>query len=212
MTKVYAFKINQDFKKSYNFYLNEIPLNLRETIFKFRNVSDQYRSLVGKLLIRFALFQEGYDYDVLLKCKRDIYNRPYLNKQIDFNISHSGDYVICSITDKGTLGVDIERMESIKIEEFLFLFTESEIKGIDNRLDMFYHLWTQKEALSKAIGKGFGVNLKDILIENETGFFKADSWNLKLLDIDKNYMSHLAYKDNCEPKFHKVYNSDLIIK
>lgn len=212
MTKVYSFKINEEYKKSFKYYLNEIPINLRGVILNFRNISDQYRSLAGKLLIRFALFEEGYGKNILLSCKRDIHNRPYLNQQLDFNISHSGDYVICSITDNGRLGVDIEKMELIEIESFFFLFRESEIKEIDNQLENFYELWTQKEALSKAIGKGLSINLKDILIENGIGFYRTDFWKLKSLIFEEDYMFNLAYQDNFEPKFYRINNSDLIIR
>tara|TARA_R100000365_G_C2715968_1_gene49894 strand:- start:45 stop:689 length:645 start_codon:yes stop_codon:yes gene_type:complete len=212
VTKVYFFNINEDFRKSYKFYLSQIPIELRKDILKFRNISDQHRCLVGKLLVRFALFQEGYGHNVLLNCKRDINNRPYLNEKIDFNISHSGEYVVCAVTNNGFLGVDIERMDSIKIESLLYLFNESEIEKINNRLDMFYLLWTQKEALSKAIGKGLVVNLKDILIEDGIGFYGNSFWNLKSFDIKENYMCHMAYKDNFEPEFKEIFNSDLILK
>jgi len=212
MTKVYYFKINEDFKKSYKFYLNEIPFKLRKEVLKFRNISDQHRCLVGKLLVRFAMFREGYCHNVLLNYKRDFHNRPYLNKKIDFNISHSGEYIVCGISNNGLIGVDIERMESIEIESFLYLFNKSEIKIINNQLDMFYFLWTQKEALSKAIGKGLLVDLKDILIEYGVGSYGSDFWNLKSINIEDNYMFHLAYKDNSEPEFHKILNSDLFLK
>lgn len=212
MTKVYYYSISEDFKNSYESYLNEIPLKLRNEVLKFRNICDQHRCLVGKLMVRFALFQEGYDKNVLLNYNRDIHNRPFLSKKMDFNISHSGEYVVCGITDNGLVGVDIERMDSIEIESFLSVFTSSEIKKIDNRLDKFYILWTQKEALSKAIGKGLLVKFKEISLENGRGSYRGDYWNVKSFNIKENYMFHIACKDYSLPKFQEIFCSDLIPK
>jgi 4'-phosphopantetheinyl transferase len=211
MTKVYIFKIDKDFKNLFNYYINEIPLHLKEEVCRFKFIADKHRTLAGKLLIRFALCREGYNTDVLSKVKRDNFNRPYLNRDIDFNISHSGSYVVCSITNNGLLGVDIEFIQHIEIENYMHFFKGTEIFEIDNRMENFYRLWTQKEAICKAVGKGLSINLEDILIKGNKGIFMTDFWYLKKIDIHHEYMFCLACKDELNPKIINVDNYDLVI-
>ncbi|WP_423237249.1 4'-phosphopantetheinyl transferase family protein [Clostridium putrefaciens] len=53
-----------------------------------------------------------------IKLNKNQYGKPYSGEypQFKFNISHSGDYVLCSIDDK-PIGVDIEEIKPIEYEE-----------------------------------------------------------------------------------------------
>lgn len=83
-----------------------------------------------------------------------------------FNLSHSGEMVLCAIGDS-PVGCDIEKIvyspnECLKIAETIFNKKEiSFIKaaGIQEIPFRFYQLWTQKEACAKC----FDVPLTDIL-------------------------------------------------
>jgi len=71
-----------------------------------------------------------------------------------FNLSHSGEYAILGI---GTAGVDIEKIgkASFAVAKRMFLPEELVYMGDDD--DRFYILWTLKEAVMKAVGKGFSL-------------------------------------------------------
>lgn len=92
-----------------------------------------------------------------MKISFNKYGKPFLLNQpnIDFNISHSGNYVVLGISYVGKIGVDIELTDNnydIGLKEVVFNNFES--KHIDNVLD-FYILWTKKEAYLKCCGVGF---------------------------------------------------------
>lgn len=90
------------------------------------------------------------------------HGKPYLvNLPYHFSISHSNGLVACAVADT-QIGVDIERRSTMSPEKIRSIsarfFTPEEIdalKGADYSAQMFYVIWTRKEALSKYFGTPF---------------------------------------------------------
>lgn len=77
-----------------------------------------------------------------------------------FNLSHSGDYVICGVSD-GEVGVDIQKWVPYKERTAERFFAPEEWKLLQEldesrRTEMFYRLWSRKEAYGKYTGQGIG--------------------------------------------------------
>lgn len=91
------------------------------------------------------------------------YGKPCLNLpalDIDFNISHSGEYLVMIIGKNCKVGIDIEEIDySINAKELApQIFNVQECKLIADNVDNFFVLWSKKEALLKALGYGFRTN------------------------------------------------------
>lgn len=93
--------------------------------------------------------------------------KPYFqNLPFFFNLSHSGDYVLCALSEQ-EIGVDIQRQAALRdIRIADRFFSESEkalIAGCiteEERQSCFYRLWTRKEAYGKLTGEGIAAVLK----------------------------------------------------
>ena len=77
-----------------------------------------------------------------------------------FNLSHSGDYVICAVGD-GEVGADIQKWVPYKERTAERFFAKEEWKLLQEteeseRTELFYRLWTRKEAYGKYTGQGIG--------------------------------------------------------
>ena len=77
-----------------------------------------------------------------------------------FNLSHSGDYVVCGVSN-GEVGVDIQKWVPFKerTAERFFAKEEWELlqeKDEQERTELFYRLWSRKEAYGKYTGQGIG--------------------------------------------------------
>ncbi len=83
-----------------------------------------------------------------------------------FNVSHSGEHGLIAFgADGGRLGVDVEvrraRHTLRPVSESVFGDRERDaLAGLSGRdwYDLFFRLWTVKEALIKALGTGFSLN------------------------------------------------------
>lgn len=91
--------------------------------------------------------------------------KPYLREYpLYFNLSHSGEYVVCAVSDR-EIGVDIQKysgMNIIRIAKRFFSEEECstlEVCGTEEeKRQFFFRLWVRKEAYGKLLGKGiFGV-------------------------------------------------------
>jgi 4'-phosphopantetheinyl transferase len=123
------------------------------------------------------------------------FGRPLINDRIDFNISHSGDYVICAATDTGRVGIDIEKIRPIAPDDFKNYMTADEwaaIKRSDKPRDTFYEYWTQKESIIKANGQGLSVPLNEIYIHASRAILYDERWVLRQISIAPDYKCHLA--------------------
>lgn len=78
-----------------------------------------------------------------------------------FNISHSGDHVLCAI-HAGEIGVDIERIRPVPQKVFKNVCTPAEQQYIGNDPIRFAEIWTRKEAYAKLDGRGLAYGLQNI--------------------------------------------------
>ncbi|WP_442591958.1 4'-phosphopantetheinyl transferase family protein [Pedobacter sp. AW31-3R] len=181
----------------YNDYLNSLPQDIRKKILKYRNWSDAQASLYGKLLLQKGLEQLGVD-NSLNNLKYTKYGRPYLEGNIDFNISHSGEYVVCAYTDDCRVGVDLEIIKPIQISDFRAQFLAQEwnkITNSSNTLFWFYYYWSAKEAVVKADGRGLSIPLGSFGIADDKTFVAHRLWHLKTINLFDDYILQVASND-----------------
>ena len=141
-------------------YLFLLPMESRNKVLAFHYEMDRRRAFASELL-------KYYYLPCLLKVRReevvirsDQNHRLYLSgclDHYDFNISHSYNYVIMVVTKGFRVGVDIEYIDSrIDTREISkIVFSEREEAMACESQESFYLLWTKKESLFKAVGKGF---------------------------------------------------------
>ncbi|WP_069471590.1 4'-phosphopantetheinyl transferase family protein [Candidatus Marithrix sp. Canyon 246] len=173
--------------EQWQIYFCQLPKNIQQKISNFRRWQDQHAALFSKLLLKHALRQAGYNSDCLNQLKYELYNRPFIDNKIDFNISHAGEYVVCAISDQGRLGIDIELIKAINISDFNQYM---ETKPLSYK--EFYEIWTIKEAVIKADGRGLSIPLLDIKLDINKAYLYDKTWNISKIDIGINYVCHLV--------------------
>jgi 4'-phosphopantetheinyl transferase len=190
--------------KTFNHFFQLLPSVAQKQILRFKFWQDKQRSLLGKALLIKSFEALELDYEMLADLKYTEFQKPYLNHQIDFNISHSAEYVICAISKTNRVGVDIEEIKEIPLLDFENFFSKEEINHIfkaNDSLKSFYTLWTQKEAYLKAIGTGLNVPLSDILISDNKIKYNNEEWFLHELKFDPKYVCHLTTDTSCPDMF-----------
>jgi len=107
------------------------------------------------------------------------YGKPKLTgaPSVEFNLAHSGERAIYAISDKQPVGVDIERIgrtvHSQRLAKRFFSTAEYEaLQAISptSRQQAFFRLWTGKEAIVKATGKGLAQLMGKFEITNPFGY------------------------------------------
>lgn len=133
-----------------------------ERMQKYRFPIDKTRSLFAEVLVRYALKKhfaiEGSK--VSFTCNE--YGKPFLEgyKNLFFNVSHSGNWVICALSDK-PVGVDVEQIKEKDTDIAKRFFHEKEANAIHENVqdkELFFHYWTLKESYVKAEGKGMSID------------------------------------------------------
>ncbi|HGD3704313.1 TPA: 4'-phosphopantetheinyl transferase superfamily protein [Streptococcus agalactiae] len=135
-------------------FLNKIPSYRLSS----KNKSDIQRSINSLKLLKIGLNEFGID----LFREDLVYNefgKPSLKrKDIFYNISHSGKYVTCAISNK-MVGIDIQKHIE-KFEEIISFFSTSEKEYLASiplhklLIKEFFKIWTVKESYVKFLGKG----------------------------------------------------------
>lgn len=165
----YAFNISKI--TGTNEVLDLFPLiseERKERISRFRFEKDKLHCLFAEVLLRYALEKRYQISDLVLD--KNVYGKPYLvnHSDIYFNLSHSGDWVICGVGDQN-LGIDVERVEEIEMSIARDFFARKEIDYLETvpfrqRLNAFYTVWTLKESYTKYVGEGMSIPLDSFAI------------------------------------------------
>lgn len=109
-------------------------------------------SLAGDHLARTALAEKSgkASRDILI-CREE--NGKPVGGEGFFSISHSGEHVVCAVSDR-PVGVDVEKIRASRPKVAQKYFTGEEQRGLTEDDARFWHIWTGKEALCKLSGEG----------------------------------------------------------
>lgn len=126
-------------------------------------------SIMGHALAKEMLSQKAPS-DITFQ--KTVRGKPYLaDSEWQFNISHSGNKVLCGIHN-GAVGVDIERPRPYNDRVAKRVCTPAEYAYIGGDAVRFLEVWTRKEAYAKLIGKGLSASLKTIEVASDTALHK----------------------------------------
>ena len=165
---------------------------------------DQMRYLTGKIAVRMLLKKySGVDKIVLKKGKygKLYWKAPLGQREITFNLSHSGEWVLAIFACQQAVGIDVQKMEGIpeymEIAEKFFATEEvAEIRKAGNS-ERFYQYWAAKEAYLKALGIGLNRGMCFFSIRGngiiENGKVKS-GWKLYPILI-KDYAAYAAIQE-----------------
>lgn len=118
-----------------------------------------------------------------------------VSDDIYFNISHSHGYVVF-VMDDAPVGIDIEKISHAEQDLIDYVSNDEEKKYIHDD-QSFYEIWTNKEALVKAVGTGIKTNLKNIngLPINGNRLFEGKIYCNKTIMYDNYILTVSRQKD-----------------
>ena len=179
MLKMYILKLEYPIKQElFDFLLEFTDSERRSDLSCRRNRQNAQTSLAGELMTKLAIKKQ---FGIPFKNQhflRSEHGKPYLEgyPHIHFNISHSGNFVVCAVSDK-PVGIDIQKIGEYKERVAKRICTENELSSLKSDGEKFTCLWTQKEAVLKLKGTGFtDGDIKGCLLDANTETQKIENY------------------------------------
>ena len=193
---LYTYLTNENNDSFFADTQNNFSEEFIDKISKYKRWEDAKATVLGRLLLAYGL-KHFYNYDLdQLKMRYSKDKKPYLeDSAIQFNISHSKELIVCAITSLGDVGVDVEKINELNIDDFKDQFSSLEyrrMRNSKNALESFYHHWTQKEAIVKAHGSGLNIPLNSFEINNNTAIIANKQYFLKEIFLNSQYKCNVA--------------------
>lgn len=165
--EIYAMNIESVLEDSVGCILNNFTIGRQQEILKYQFNADRNRTAYGELLARWLLADRtGMPIkNITFTC--DQLGKPYWSEsEYQFNISHSGKWVVCSI-GKAVNGVDVEIDQDIDMAIAKEYFLPSEYNYLllmpaEKRNVELLKLWTIKESYLKYTGEGLSGGLASV--------------------------------------------------
>ena len=184
MLDTYILKIDRNIEKDdFNRLLSFVSKEKKERISRFHRFEDAQRTLLGDALARYAICKRLGIRNRDLVFGANEYDKPVLLEPngIHFNISHSGNWVVCAVDDNA-IGIDVEMIKPIDFKIAERFFSRDEYISLINqpeemKLTNFYMIWTLKESYIKTEGKGLSIPLNSFTIRMESNKFSVSIAN-----------------------------------
>jgi 4'-phosphopantetheinyl transferase len=165
-----------------------------------QNLISKLQTVAGELLARYSIGQYLGKNDQEINLAFGEKGKPHIDnlKDIHYNISHSGHYVVCAVAPT-EIGIDVERVRKVNLRIAERFFSAPEIHDLmacdeKDRMHYFITLWTIKESYLKAIGRGLTQHLNSFTIIRSgesyllTGNEEAEGYGIETRQIDDEYM------------------------
>lgn len=162
-------------------------------------------SLAGKFLLKEGMHRLDIDPSKLKLLQYNEHKRPFIDATFDFNISHSGRLVACALSKHTKIGLDVEQIKPFRDAHLHTFFDQKEkdkILTAKHPIQTFYDLWTRKEAVLKADGRGLSLARKKLRFEGDLAIIDNQQvWELHSLPIDQCYAANVAVSPAKHLKF-----------
>lgn len=117
--------------------------------------------MASELLLRELLSEYTGEQAERFRFLRTPLGKPYAENAPQFNLSHSGQWLLCAVGDM-PLGVDIETPRTVSPSLLRRVCTPSELALIGDDAERFLRVWTAKEAYLKYLGTGIRGDLRKV--------------------------------------------------
>ncbi len=175
---------------------NSLPPACRRYILNFHRPADRHDRLLARLLLRHLLQTRfGFTADCLERIRLDENRRPFINREIDFNISHSGGLVICAVAENLRLGIDVEKIAPVNLADYATFLSRDEYRKLQSAAapeKEFFAFWTTRESLLKADGHGLPLETELHQAPDNACFIASRQYFATRLDLPPGYVGHLA--------------------
>ncbi|MDY4231146.1 MAG: 4'-phosphopantetheinyl transferase superfamily protein [Candidatus Faecousia sp.] len=133
-----------------------------------------------------------------------------------FNLSHSGAYIVLAVSD-AEVGVDVERVQERRLRVAGRVLLPEEREWMEhNPIERFFCLWTLKESVMKAVGKGLALPPSGFsvlpLTRGEPIRTEAGTLFGRSTPLDGYWLSVCAAEPLGEPPLHRVTAHELMNK
>ena len=177
--------------------LHALPQPIRAKIAAYTNPLEQVLQLSSKLLLQKLMeyFKTtrlvGLDGITLSKT-----GQPHFNKALYFSNSRSGNIAASVASTAAPVGIDVEKIISIDLQNYLDYFSVKEWEYIahsQNQTETFFTLWTRKEAVVKAAGVGLYANLASFDALSDPCIFNNAAYYVTNVPLMSGYVCHIAF-------------------
>ncbi len=174
--------------------IKSLPIFLHERARRYKSERAAINFAYGRILLRKGLedlIEDASLEDVLIADN----DKPY-HEYVQFNISHSSYRVLCALSLDGSVGVDVEEIVERDFKAFEAFFTDQEWEHINQSPDVqvaFTRLWTRKESIIKATGRGLQqLNELNLDPTSDQHILNGKEWFLTELDVSGAYQGALC--------------------
>lgn len=180
------------------------PKVVSEGILRYKFLKDKKSRVIARLLVQIYYYKTygEWDWD-FWKVDRDS-KKIFLKNGPFFNISHSEGLVIVAFNEFGRTGIDIEKTLEIDVIEISKDLHKDEKVLLENNrynLNLFYSIWTRKEAVLKANGQGIIYGLDAFSVLNDR-VFNEKLWHVQSIDIKNLYKCAIC--NEVKPDYIKI--------
>lgn len=178
------------------FESKKLPHFFTTDIDRIKNNGLKKAKTLARLMLIHCL-KETDSFELIQNWNLGAYRKPRIEGWYEFNISHSGDWVLIAYS-KFPVGIDIEQNSGYK-NDIIEYFHPDEKTYIYDALDKgraFFEVWTRKEAFLKATGTGITAEslFQKINCLPDEILFDGNNFFIQNFDIAPGYLSHICHQ------------------
>lgn len=183
--------------------------------YRFARDQDSFsvaRGLLRSLLGRYLGVEPGQLRFSYGSCGKPALTGTLGEAEIQFNLSHSGDFAIYCFSRDGPVGIDLEHMSSVPettevVDRFFVRRQKMMLDGLggNERRSLFFRYWVRNEAYLKAQGQGLGYAMQPLGAGTDIGKVdcpaqaredpeRESAWSFYELPSPPGYAAALALK------------------
>ncbi len=199
-------------KAQQSLWLSELSEQKKMAVKRLLNNSDRIASLLGLRLLKMCAQDEGVKDFRLSDIQYPESGKPVWkskdNHVFDFNISHSVNMAVVATSKTVQIGVDVEKIRDLKNLNFKMVLSTDELTQISETPELFFDIWSQKEAVVKAANTAGLARMRDVALNEGQAVLDGAMWYLKSSDLDDQYVVNLASSETVDELIIKTVSID----
>ncbi len=212
---IYCISLEQ---KAQDDFINYLSPDDIARAFNFIQTKHQRRYIICQGILRLILSEHLNIKPQAVKFRYGKYGKPYLDHDtnITFNVSHSHEMALIAVTQNQEIGIDIEYHSNRPMDGIAEkMFSPAEIarvqQALHNKTQVFYEIWTGKEAFIKAIGMGLryptqNITIPELKYKPKKLYENNNLWLIKKINLDgtNEYSAALCSQQHCDYDLHLI--------